>query len=191
MFNKLSSRLGRIVRSVPRFGRPYAPYAPYVLGTPSQSLQQHGVTQPRWTDALPLRGTIVVSVSGSLPFDFRGDRNKVIRATRGHHAMVLTISWRQGRPLINNFSLSDIDLVFYSDAGRTSRITSSSDNYYIGDEMLDEIITLENFVDNGDNTGSVDIRVDPSDITAEELMANRNIYIALQVDQPIQSQPYV
>ena len=104
---------------------------------------------------------------------------------RGGSAMTRTISWQQGEPEIVDFDIDDIEITFFSDAEGTTEIESSDDDYNIGDETLSEIITLENFVDNSDGTGTVDVMIDPSDIDATELMADRNIYILLSVSQNI------
>ena len=90
----------------------------------------------------------------------------------------------KGKPEIEDFGLDDISLLFYADEARTDEIDSEDSRFSIGDEDLDEIITLEDFVDNDDGTGSVTVRIDPSDITASELMAEREVYVALRVSQP-------
>ena len=66
----------------------------------------------------------------------------------------------------------------------TTEITSGDAAYSIGDQTLAQIFTLANFVDNGDGTGSVDIQMDPSGITAAELTAMRTVYLQLEISQP-------
>ena len=107
-----------------------------------------------------------------------------VTVLRGGQAMTDVVLWQQGTPEIINFGISDISIVFFNDTEQQDEISIGDTQFSIGDERLDEIITLENFVDNGDGSGSVTIRIDPSDITATELMAQRELYIALQVNQP-------
>ena len=103
--------------------------------------------------------------------------------SRGGASMQRTVTWEQGTPEIENFDIDDITIAFFSDAEALNVITESDDDYNIGDETLAEIITLTNFIDNGDGTGTVNILIDPSDIDATELMADRSVYITLNVNQ--------
>ena len=119
-----------------------------------------------------------------LRIPFKWDAEGAFSVVRGGSAITRTIEWNQGYPEIENFDIDDIVLKFFSDEELTTEIESGDDDFMIGDEGLDEIITLENFVDNGDTTGSVDVMVDPSGITAMELMAERQVYFALSVNQP-------
>ena len=99
----------------------------------------------------------------------------------GANAVVDTINWAQGANVIENFNIDLIEIAFYRDRETTDRIFEDDADFMIGDEGLNEIVTLENFVDNIDGTGSVDVRVNPSGITVEELMANLQLYMTLYV----------
>ena len=103
-----------------------------------------------------------------------------VAVVRGGTAAVFTIGWEQGDTEIENFGLDNIEILFFSDEAKTLSIEGGVSEFSIGDEDLDDIITLENFVDNDDGTGSVDVRVDPSGITAMELMTERNVYFVLR-----------
>lgn len=116
-----------------------------------------------------------------MAFDFTGEMAFVVY--RGESALVQTVEWVQGYPEIEDFAIDNIDLTFYTNIAATTEIVSTDDMYRIGDQTLAEIVTLENFIDTGD-TGSVDIRVDPSGITASELTMLRRIYMRLSVTQP-------
>ena len=107
-----------------------------------------------------------------------------ISVLRSHEIMRQTIRWRQGTPQIANFSIDNIEIVFYRDRAATDEILESDDDYSIGDEVLDEIITLDSFVDNENGTGTVDIVVDPEGIDIQELMMERDVYIVLRSMQP-------
>lgn len=114
-------------------------------------------------------------------FDFTMERDFIV--FRGGQSVSATIGWRQGVPEIADFGIDDIEILFYSDDSRTNQIASDDANFNIGDQTLDEIITLDNFIDNNDGTGSVDVTIDPGGITAMELMANRSVYFSLRVCQ--------
>ena len=115
------------------------------------------------------------------PFDWMGEED--FSVLRGGNAVVKRVTWTQGDPEIGSFDINDITIHFYSDSAGNTAITSGT-LYNIGDQDLTEIITLENFIDAGDGTGSVDIRVNPAGITASELSAVRNLWIRLSVSQP-------
>ena len=92
--------------------------------------------------------------------------------------------WTQGDPEVDSFAIGDIEILFFSDSAGSTEIGTEDDDYDIGDQTLAQIITLANFVDDGDGTGSVDLRVDPSGIDSGELTALRNVYVRLRVSQP-------
>ena len=119
---------------------------------------------------------------GTEPFQWSSEDDLTV--LRGGEAMTDVIMWQQGIPEIDNFGSNDISIVFFNDVEQEDEIVSNDPRFSIGDERLDEIITLENFVDNGDGTGGITVRIDPSDITATELMTQRELYIALRVNQP-------
>ena len=79
--------------------------------------------------------------------------------------------------------MADIDILFYSDTNAQHQITPDDDGYNIGDQTLAEIITLTNFVNNGNGRGTLDVNVDASGITQSELSMLRRIYIRLRVNQ--------
>lgn len=116
------------------------------------------------------------------PFEWSSEDD--ISVLRGGNAVVVTVDWEQGSSQISDFSIDDITIQFYADSAKSTEITDLDDAFRIGDETLAEIVTLENFVDGGDGTGSVDVRVDPSGITAQELDLVRQIYFDLAVTQP-------
>ena len=126
--------------------------------------------------------TTSVIPSSEVDFDFTMERD--FNVVRGHDAVTGIIGWKQGSPKIENFGVDDISLLFYADKARADDISSGDSRFSIGDETLAEIVTLEDFVDNSDGTGSVTVRIDPRDITASELMADRKVYVALRVSQP-------
>ena len=126
--------------------------------------------------------TTSVILSSKVDFDFTMERD--FNVVRGHDAVTGIIGWKQGSPKIENFGVDDISLLFYADKARADDISSGDSRFSIGDETLAEIITLEDFVDNSDGTGSVTVRIDPRDITASELMADRKVYVVLRVSQP-------
>ena len=126
--------------------------------------------------------TTSVIPSSEVDFDFTMERD--FNVVRGHDAVTGIIGWKQGSPKIENFGVDDISLLFYADKARADEISSGDSRFSIGDETLAEIVTLEDFVDNSDGTGSVTVRIDPRDITASELMADRKVYVALRVSQP-------
>ena len=117
-----------------------------------------------------------------IAFDFSGERD--VSVLRGGAAVVVAVDWEQGSPEISDFSIDDIRIQFYADSAKSIEITDLDNAFSIGDETLAEIVRLENFVDSGDGTGSVDVRVDPSGITAQELDMVRHIYFDLAVMQP-------
>ena len=119
-----------------------------------------------------------LEVSVTNKFDWTMEEN--VAVVRGGDVVVFTIGWEQGDTEIEDFGLDNIEILFFSDEAKTLSIEDGDSEFSIGDEDLDDIITLENFVDNGDDTGSVDVRVDPSGITAMELMTERNVYFVLR-----------
>ena len=129
-------------------------------------------------------GSTTTSVIPSSEVDFDFTMEHDFNVVRGHDAVTGIIGWKQGSPKIENFGVDDISLLFYADKARADEISSGDSRFSIGDETLAEIVTLEDFVDNSDGTGSVTVRIDPRDITASELMADRKVYVALRVSQP-------
>ena len=129
-------------------------------------------------------GTDTVSITFQISIFFDWTNEGALSVTGGGASVSRTIEWAQGTPVISGFGISAISLLFYQEAVGTNRINSGDTNYTIGDQTLADIITLGNFVDNGDGTGSVDLQVDPSGIEPSELDAMRNVYVVLEVDQP-------
>lgn len=129
-------------------------------------------------------GTDTVSITFEISIFFDWLNEGALSVTGGGDAVSLTIGWAQGTPVISAFGIGDISILFFQDSAGTNRINSGDANYTIGDQTLADIITLGNFVDNGDDTGSVDLEVDPSGIEPSELDAMRNVYVVLEVDQP-------
>ena len=136
------------------------------------------------------RQTPVIPLRIVLPEDFRYTLTDVLlRAIRGGSTVSLTVEWIQGVPIIPNISLTTFSLLFYNydSAGETlgTQIQPSDSNYNIGDQTLADIVTLTNFVDDGDGTGAFDINVDPSGITDVELTAELNtVAVKVTASQP-------
>ena len=128
----------------------------------------------RWQTMLGARPT------GRFPFEWSMEASFDIE--RGADSFVRTVGWRQGYPVIPDFSIDAIEILFYSDIGESDEIESTDSRYNIGDQTLAEIFTLENFVENG-SSGTVDIRVDVSGVTGAELNERRRYFLALQVAQ--------
>ena len=128
----------------------------------------------RWQTVLGARPT------GRFPFDWTMEAGFEIE--RGAAPFLRTVGWRQGYPVISGFSIDDIEILFYSDIGESDEIVSTDLRYSVGDQTLAEIFTLENFLDDN-GSGTVDIRVDASGISASELNVSRRYFLALQVIQ--------
>ena len=131
------------------------------------------------------RDSNVIGITFSIPSNFGWNNEDALTALRGGNTVTDTVGWSQGDPEVANFdAVDDIDILFFSDTAGTVTIATNADTYDIGDQTLADIITLTNFVDNNDGTGSVDVSVNPSGITSAELNALRNVYIRLRVSQP-------
>ena len=131
------------------------------------------------------RDSNVIGITFSIPSNFGWNNEDALTALRGGNTVTDTVEWTQGDPEVANFdAVDDIDILFFSDTAGTVTIATNADTYDIGDQTLADIITLTNFVDNNDGTGSVDVSVNPSGITSAELNALRNVYIRLRVSQP-------
>lgn len=130
------------------------------------------------------RDSAVIRVTFRIPANFTWMDEDDISALRGGSVVTDMIDWEQGDPEIDSFELDDIEVLFFSDSAGTTAIATDSADYDIGDQTLAQIITVTNLVNNGDGTGTVDIRVDPSGIIATELTALRNVYVRLRVSQP-------
>ena len=118
---------------------------------------------------------------GRVAFQWSGEED--FSVYRGGESHEQTISWEQGVPTIADFGLDDIKVLFYTNENDDAEISTTDPLFSIGDQDLDEIFTLGDFVDNGDGTGSVDVSVDPSGIEASELSMPRDIHFALEVSQ--------
>ena len=99
----------------------------------------------------------------------------------GGNYAIDTVVWEMGAAIIQNFGLDDINIGFYRDREATDKIQTTDDDYMIGDESLAEIITLENFVDELGGSGTVDVKLNPSGITVQELMTDYEFYFQLYV----------
>ena len=142
----------------------------------------------------------VILTGESIHFDWTMEeefgKDGVADVYAGGRVVTNTFGWENDTVPLRTVTIDDFELVFYGDKEKTDLITRSDPRYRIGDETLDEIVTFENFVANADGrTGTVDIIVNPTGITAEELMRNLEIYfvarIAFQVtDGSVQSEIY-
>ena len=130
------------------------------------------------------RTSAVMHVLFSIPEDFTWMDEDDLTALRGGNIVTQTVDWMQGDPIVDSFVIGDIDINYYSDSGGSTVIATSDAAYDIGDQTLADIITLVDFVDDSDGTGSVDVQVDPSGITNTELTALKDVYIRLSVSQP-------
>ena len=133
-----------------------------------------------------VRQSALITATIRIPAEFTfSDDDDELSQVRGGTTVMDTIEWTQGDPTVPSLdATNDFTLKFYSDAAGNTEITSGDAAYNIGDQTLAQIFTLANFVDNGDGTGSVDIQMDPSGITAAELTAMRTIYLQLEISQP-------
>ena len=102
-------------------------------------------------------------------------------AVRGSSSVTDTVRWTMGANVIEDFGIDDINIGYYRDREATDRIQTTDEDFMIGDESLAEIITLSNFVDDLDGSGTVDVTLDPSGITLEELMTEYEVYFVLYV----------
>ena len=130
------------------------------------------------------RDSAVMHVEFRIPSNFDWMSEDDISALRGGATVKDTIEWTQGDPEITSFAIGNISILFFSDSAGTTTIATDATAFSIGDQDLDDIITLANFVDDGDGTGSVDVEVDPSGISDSELTALKNVYIKLRASQP-------
>ena len=130
------------------------------------------------------RDSAVINVVFRIPDNFAWASEEALTAYRTGDTVSDTIEWTQGDPEIASFEIGDIEILFFSNSAGTTEIGTEDNAYDIGDQTLAQIITLTNFIDDGDGTGSVDVQVDPSGIDASELTVLRNVYIRLRVSQP-------
>ena len=126
----------------------------------------------------------VINVTFRIPDNFMWGSEDAISTLRGGATITDTVTWVQGDPEVDTFTIGDILILFFSDTAGATTIAADAADYDIGDQTLADIITLGNFVDNADGTGSVDVSVNPSGITSSELTALRTVYIRLRVSQP-------
>ena len=130
------------------------------------------------------RDSDVIGITFRIPDNFMWSSEDDISVLRGGGTLTDTVEWEQGDPDIGSFVIGNISILFFSDSAGTTAISSGDTAFSIGDQDLDDIITLTSFVDNADDTGSVNVSVNPSGITDTELTALLNIYIKLRVSQP-------
>ena len=123
----------------------------------------------------------LVSPSERVAFEWSGGEDFFVY--RGGESHEQTISWEQGVPRIADFSVDDIQVLFYTNGDGDAEISKADPLFFIGDQSLSDLVTLHNFTDNGDGMGSVDVSVDPSGIEASELSMPRDIHFALRVSQ--------
>lgn len=102
---------------------------------------------------------------------------------RGAGAATLQVNWMQGLPEIASVTAATFSLVFFTDSNFNTVLASGSD-YSIGNQDLDEIVTVTGFTDDGSGSGHIDFNLDPSGITTAELNADTPIFVQLQVSQP-------
>ena len=127
---------------------------------------------------------ITATIRSSAAFAFDDDDDELSQV-RGGLEVSDTITWDQGDPLIQNLdAAADFTLKFYADSAGATEIDTNHADYDIGDQGLGDIFTLGSFVDNGDDTGSIDIMMDPSGITMAELSASRTVYMQIEINQP-------
>ena len=130
------------------------------------------------------RDSDVIGITFRIPDNFMWSSEDDISVLRGGGTLTDTVEWEQGDPEIDSFVIGNISILFFSDSAGTTAISSGDTAFSIGDQDLDDIITLTSFVDNADDTGSVDVSVNPSGITDAELTTLLTVYIKLRVSQP-------
>ena len=140
------------------------------------------------------RDSDLLAIQFSIPVPFTWDNEGDLTAVRGGNIVCRTLEWTQGHPVIEDDDIdeaSDFDFWFYNDSAGTSVLSfgtlpfmADDPNFEIGDQTLAEIVTLANFVDEGDGTGSIDVAVDPSGITDAEIDADFDIYVRATAYQP-------
>ena len=130
------------------------------------------------------RDSAVIGITFRIPDNFMWMSEDAISTLRGGSTVSDVVEWTQGDPEVDSFVIGDISILFFSDSAGTTAIAPAASAYSIGDQDLDDIITLGSFVDNADDTGTVTVSVDPSGIDSAELTALLNVYIRLRVSQP-------
>ena len=123
--------------------------------------------------------TLEITATSNFMFSSEADLSVI----RGGNAVTDVINWMQGIPALTGIAAASFSLIFYTDSTFGTVLDTGAD-YSIGNQDLDEIVTLETFVDSGGGSGTIVISLDPSSITATELTADTNIYARLQVSQP-------
>lgn len=127
------------------------------------------------------RDSSVVAIRFRYPGAFMWSSEADIETIISGNSVTTTVDWEQGVPGVANFALNDISIQFFSGRGGTTSVLGTT---AVGDQTLADIITVENFTDNGNGTGTVDIKADPSGITTSELTSTTNYSIKLRVSQP-------
>ena len=140
------------------------------------------------------RDSDLLAIQFSIPFSFSWDNEGDLIAVRGGNIVCRTLEWSQGHPIIEPDDIdevSDFDFWFYNDSAGTLVLSfgtlpfmADDPNFEIGDQTLAEIVTLANFVDEGDGTGTIDVEVDPSGITDAEIEGDFDIYVRATAYQP-------
>lgn len=129
---------------------------------------------------------IPFSALHTYPFAFSNESDIVL--IRGGEAGLTTVDWTQGGPPIENIQVSDFHIQFARDTAFENIISQTGNaqenpDYWVGDQNLGDIFSLENIVDTGD-TGTLDVSIDPSGISESEIGTRIVVYYRLYVDQP-------
>ena len=131
------------------------------------------------------RRSDAITATITIPANFSWMNEGMLTQVRGGDAVTRTIQWSQGNPEVANFdAVNDITLKFWTDATLSTEITSSDSGWTHGDHNLGEIITLTNFVDDSDGTGSVDISLNTNILDDNDVTTELNIYASVEVSQP-------
>ena len=125
----------------------------------------------------------------TIPNNFDWDGEGTLIGIRGGSIVTRRLTWTEGNPeQPDTFdAVADLTLRFFEN-GTTTEITSSSvSGWEYGDQNLSQIFYLSDFArDTTDDppTGSVNINLDPSGLTATELTAMLDVDIYVEVSQP-------
>ena len=131
------------------------------------------------------RRSDAITATITIPAGFSWSNEGTLTQVRGGSAVTRTINWDQGNPEVANFDATDdITLKFWTDNTLGTEITSSDSGWTHGDHNLGEIVTLTNFVDDNDGTGSVDISLNTNILDDNDVTSELHIYASVEVSQP-------
>ena len=119
-------------------------------------------------------------------FTFR-DTDLMDAILEGQGNVVQIVDWTQGSPVIPDFNRSRIELMFYQGADATQPLLPTDDEWFIGiddhdsdPQPLSDIVRLGEFVDNGDNTGTIEVLFNAFEL---DVMSQKEIYFEVSTQQ--------